>query len=189
VSAPIFHTDLFHLYTLLHQADVLVEYLRDFAQAQERAGRIKYSTAVLKISRPADQGRTGFVLTTAPTGDAAAAPTDERCKVLIVATGLSKANPATNIRGIEHAIGYEDLPPTGESFAGKSVAIFGFGNGAMETADVLGEWVNFVHVWPGRTPRQKPKEANAPGVPDHFERAVADPHDFVSWESRYVGNR
>jgi hypothetical protein len=167
---------------------VLVQYLRDFAQAQERAGRIKYSTTVLKISRPADQGRTGFVLTTTPTDDGASVPTTEKCTVLIVATGLSKANPATNIHGIEHAIGYEDLPPTGESFEGKSVAVLGMGNGAMETADAMGPWVNYVHAFPGRAPRRKPKQQKAPGVPDHLERAAQDPHDFVSWESRYVGN-
>jgi hypothetical protein len=35
------------------------------------------------------------------------------CKSIVMATGLTKPNVPASVIGIEHAIGYEDLPETG----------------------------------------------------------------------------
>jgi hypothetical protein len=106
--------------------------------------------------------------------------------------------PATHTEGIEHTIGYEDLPPTGESFEGQAVAVLGMGNGAMETADALGPYVNYVHLFAGRGPpgdllgtEANPEPLIGKGVlPTVAEGGGKgkDQHTFVSWESRYVGN-
>ena len=90
---------------------------------------------MLTITRPAGK-TTGFILQTKEATSAAGRSSSEmQCDVVIVATGLQKAHIPSSVHGIEHAIGYEDLPPTGESFEGQSVAVLGMGNAAMETAD------------------------------------------------------
>ena len=96
------------------------------------------------------------------------------CLVLVTATGLSKPNVPISVDGIEHTVGYESLPPTGESFEGQSVVVLGLGNAAFETANEIGTTAAFVHVWAARKPKIGPKGADA--------------HNFLSWESRYVGN-
>ena len=50
-----------------------------------------------------------------------------------MATGLWVPNkggphPSKRIPGIEHAIGYEEIPSTGESFEGQTVAVLGSGS-------------------------------------------------------------
>jgi|TARA_B100001250_G_scaffold409663_1_gene434478 thioredoxin reductase len=60
-----------------------------------------------------------------------------QCKHLIICTGLSKPNIPTEIDGIEHAIGYEELELNDELYKGKKIAILGAGNSAMETANYL----------------------------------------------------
>ena len=42
---------------------------------------------------------------------------------------------------------------TGEPFEGQSVAVLGYGNAAFETANALAPYVNYVHVVPGRAPK------------------------------------
>lgn len=68
-----------------------------------------------------------------------------------------------------HTRRYADLPATGESFTGQTVAVLGSGNTAFETADALAPYTNFIHVWKGR-------------------REVPNYAQFTSWESRYVGS-
>jgi len=68
---------------------------------------------------------------------------------------------------------YEDLPQSGESFEGKSVAVFGYGNAAFEAADSISQYANYVHMFGGRNSADSSRE---------------DKHDFVAWESRYVGD-
>ena len=51
--------------------------------------------------------------------------------------------------------------------------VLGMGNAAMETADALAPYANYVHVIPGRL---------------HEHMAGPDKHNVLSWESRYVGN-
>lgn len=93
-----------------------------------------------------------------------------RCGRVVIATGFEAPNAPATIDGVEHAQQYADLPETGEHFEGKSVAVFGLGNSAMETADALSPHANFVHQFPGRAAERR----NA--------------RQFVSWESRYVGS-
>eukprot|EP01050_Picozoa_sp_SAG11_P023847 SAG11_NODE_4916_length_1723_cov_0.892241_2_plen_139_part_00 len=110
-------------------ADHLVDYLRDFAAMQERSGRIFYNTNIESVNRDAGSGK--FTLLVRADGD----PSDQSvsCNVVVSAIGMWKPNKQ-KIRGIEHTIGYEELPPSGdEIFEGKSVAILGLGNAAFET--------------------------------------------------------
>jgi len=153
------------------QADVLVKYLQDFARAQEKAGKIRYNTSVLSIDRVAaapDRVRPPFAVRVSSSGSGAS---DERvaCTAVVMATGLDKAHVPAGVQGIEHTVGYEDLPETGESFQGQAVAVLGFGNAALETADALAPYVDYVHLVPGRKPH-------------------AAKNMLVSWESRYVGH-
>lgn len=70
-------------------------------------------------------------------------------------------------------MGYEELPENGKTFEGKAVMVLGMGNAAMETADALAPYTNYVHVIPGRL---------------HDSMSGPDKHNVLSWESRYVGN-
>lgn len=126
--------------------------LKDFGAKQERAGKIEFDSNVVKISRrrrTADSkaGATTeeaadmhFVLTVnhepslevggRARGETGSLPTRREvvCKVVVMATGLSLPNAPTSVDGVEHTLGYESLPPTGESFEGQSVAVLGLGN-------------------------------------------------------------
>ena len=53
---------------------------------------------------------------------------------IIMAHGLWSVN-RPNIDGGEYLTGYEELPASGESMEGQSVAIFGLGNSAFEVAN------------------------------------------------------
>lgn len=119
-----------------------MEYLQDFAREQEEAGNILYNTPVLKITRQTPQeqqtnaeqhSRFSVETTTTrtPAAPSSTPPTSTHdCGVLIVATGLQKTNKPSSIRGIELTVGYDALPPTGESFQGKSIGVLGMGNAA-----------------------------------------------------------
>jgi cation diffusion facilitator CzcD-associated flavoprotein CzcO len=105
-------------------ADVLVAYLRDFAQPQQQAGRIAYGTQVQLIRR--DPGGDGFTLDLRTQESQLTA----ECAVLIIAAGLSTPNIPT-LEGAELLTGYETLPSTGYHMEGKSVAVLGMGNSAF----------------------------------------------------------
>jgi hypothetical protein len=49
------------------------------------------------------------------------------CNTVVMASGLTKPNVPTGVVGIEHTIGYEDLPETGRSFEGQAVLVLGNG--------------------------------------------------------------
>eukprot|EP01043_Picozoa_sp_COSAG02_P050884 COSAG02_NODE_5284_length_4472_cov_2.774525_7_plen_417_part_00 len=168
------------------QADVLAEYLQDFARAQEEAGRIKYGTNVNEISRNAASGM--FTVRVLPSAfddeslwyfnkqyrdvddkrDVSALHGAAHCRSVIMAAGLWVPNKLP-MRGIELTDGYENLATTGEGFAGQNVAIFGLGNAAFEAANSINEYANFVHMWPTRL--NADGNCNLP----------------TSWESRYIG--
>lgn len=159
-------------------ADTLVEYLRDFAAEQDKAGKIHYNTTVETLNRDApvvDAVNPGPI--TLRTRETHGGKTAEYiCKQVIVATGIGTPNvpsDETNM-GIDLATGYEDLPIDGRPFEGQAVLIWGQGNAALETADALAPYVNFVHIAPGRR-----SEVNF---------GEKDPHTLLSWESRYVGS-
>lgn len=115
-------------------ADVVREYLVDFAQAQEAAGRIHYNTSVAEVSR-AKGG--GYVLATSA-GERVA------CADVVVATGLPVSN--TLQVGEELVDGYENLPPVDE-YNGLHVGVLGNGNAAFETVEWLGNhaYVTLMH--------------------------------------------
>ena len=46
-------------------------------------------------------------------------------RVLLLATGLWKPNIPTDIQGIEHAVGYEDMTIDPDFYSGKNVLILG----------------------------------------------------------------
>ena len=144
-------------------ADILVEYLQDFAKPQEAAGRIEYGADVQHISR-ADDG-VGFSLEIRDAN--LHADRSAHCNVLIMAHGLWTVNRPT-LEGADLMTGYEELPPTGDFMEAKSVAIFGLGNSAFEVANAAADYANYVHVWPTR------------------DKVWDWPHN--SWESRYVGS-
>ena len=155
------------------RADTLVEYLRDYAKAQEGAGKIRYNTTVNSIARHA--GATGNTQLQGscsksqnaqhgrgPSSTAAAATTTYHqpfvlkldstssavvCGVVVIASGLSIPNAPASMSGIELTKGYEELHESGEEFEGKTVAVIGMGNAAMETVDALSPYANFVHLY------------------------------------------
>ena len=166
-------------------ADVLAQYLREFARVQEDAGRIQYATSVNQIRRDSKTGQ--FMMDVEPSAlDGPGSPwyfdkeyrhEDPRrntkglsgvvkCGKLVMACGLWEPNILPMV-GIDLADGYENLPESGAKFEGKTIAIMGMGNSAFEAAKSFDDYTNFVHIWPTR------------GKP---------PWPWVSWESRYSGS-
>ncbi|GGL94780.1 pyridine nucleotide-disulfide oxidoreductase [Streptomyces fumigatiscleroticus] len=114
-------------------ADDMVRYLADYAA---RTGvRVRYDTAVEKVSRDGDGGFT----VTDHTG------TQWRARRLVVATGVFLPN-LPSIPGIELAERYDTFDTDPESFTGQRVLIIGRGNSAFETADSLMENAAVIHV-------------------------------------------
>ena len=75
-------------------ADVLAEYLRDFAKVQEEAGRIFYGVAVEEIARDENEG---FVLSLQDARDPGAEAAQVACEVVIACTGVGSANVPPNL--------------------------------------------------------------------------------------------
>ncbi|MFI5776098.1 NAD(P)-binding domain-containing protein [Nocardia sp. NPDC051570] len=113
-------------------ADVMVRYLADFAQAYGLT--ISYRTRVVRIARDA----TGFVVTDQ-------AGREHRARRLVMATGVSAANVA-RIPGIETAEPYATVPVDPDGFIDQRVLIIGKGNSAFETADNLVATAAVIHV-------------------------------------------
>lgn len=146
---------------LFPHADVLAQYLSEFAEDQ--ADAIQYGTSVTLIKRPAEGS--GFELSlerqppAAPGGAAAAEPA--RCHEVIVATGFWRPRGVkVRVDGAEHVEGYENVPETGEAYEGKSVVVLGLGNAAMETAQELQKYTAELHV----LGRQRPLPQGGEGV-------------------------
>lgn len=117
---------------LYPQADLVVQYLNDFAAATNV--KIRYGTEVRRIDRN-EQGN--FRLTT----DAG----DLECQVLLLGTGpVDTVVP--DIEGIEHTTDYRDQPRDLEFYRNKRVGIIGQGNSAFETADRLLGTAAYVNV-------------------------------------------
>jgi thioredoxin reductase len=150
------------------RADVLVEYLREFAASQ--AAFIRYNTTVTRVAKHAD-GR--LHVATKSTGADNGGERSHVCTVVVVATGLWKPNLPSTVEGIELAESYADLPGASTTFRGQAVLVLGQGNAALETANAAAPYANYVHLVPGRL------------RPEHVGE---DQHDFASWESRYVGH-
>jgi len=137
---------------LFPHADVMVDYLADFAAEQKE--NIEYGVAVGSISKSADGN---FILAleavdrnaTQHTKDAAGK--SERiafCKEVVAATGLWTPKGAYGtVDGAEYVDGYEDLPQTGEAYEGKSVIVLGLGNAALETTQALQPFTSEIHLF------------------------------------------
>lgn len=143
-------------------ADVLAEYLREFAE--EQAQHIHYKNAVTRVAKTSSS----FELTLeSPTGSQIAT-----CDIVLMAQGIRVPN-IPKIGGLaENAIGYENLwqekyavNPEGGMWLKKNVAILGAGNAALETADAVAPHANLVHI---------------------FGRNEGSPK--FSWETHYVGS-
>lgn len=115
------------------QADALVSYLNDFRD--RFALRTRFGFDVTRIH---SEDRSTFVVE-ASDGRVV------RGRRLIVATGMAKPH-IPDIRGIEHAVGYEDMSTNPEDFAGKNVLILGKGNSAFETANHLMAHAAVIHL-------------------------------------------
>jgi len=125
-------------------ADVLVKYLR--AVAEEQKGNILYHHNVTDVSRSKAKDDTGFdVLVDSPSGS----QTHWHCGKVIGAVGMWKPNVPTNwFRGLEHAVGYDELAPLdGKAFINRSVIILGNGNAAFEVADAVRNWASEIAIF------------------------------------------
>lgn len=112
-------------------ADLLVDYLRDYARHYELA--VRYRTEVVKVERDGvftvtDRDGNGF-----------------RGKRLIVATGLHKPY-LPPIPGIEDTENYCDVSVDPEDFANQRVLVLGKGNSGFETADNLIGRAAVIHI-------------------------------------------
>ncbi|CAK9085447.1 unnamed protein product [Durusdinium trenchii] len=123
---------------LFPHADVLVGYLREFAE--EQRDFIRYNSEVVKVSR--QELSPGQVFTIKLEGGDMT-----QCGEVILAHGLTVPRQGQQmIDGLDLVDRYEDMPATGESFEGKSVMILGMGNAALEAAQELQKYTAEVHV-------------------------------------------
>ena len=137
-------------------ADVLVDYLRDFAAEQEDGGHIAYGTAVTQITRDG-QHRFKLHVKVAHSGEKSTL----QCGCTIIAQGLHSPNVPAGWDEIAPdgrplVQGYEDLPPDGRQYENRAVAVFGMGNAGFETADAIAPYSQFVHVYPGSVRKALP---------------------------------
>lgn len=150
-------------------ADVLVDYLRDFAAEQEADGRIMYGTEVTNIARNAD-GQSFTVKVTSHRDDRVDSTTI--CGCVVIAQGLLSPNipdgwDEVQSDGRKLTQGYEELMSHGRYYENRSVAVFGMGNAAFEAADAIAPYAQYVHVFHGHKKQQTP---------------------LAAWESRYEGD-
>jgi hypothetical protein len=145
-------------------ADVLANYLRDYAVEQVIAGRIEFSTTVKKI-RKDKAGNFSMHLETFGKSK------EVTCHAVIMATGLQKPITLPNLPP-DLVDSYQAAPAPGqetrERFTNRSVLIFGLGNAAFETANAVMKYAQYVHLFPGRKPGP-------------------DAHPKLAWELRYPG--
>lgn len=148
-------------------ADDMVRYLGDF---QRHHGlRVRFDTPVERI----DAVDGGFLVQTA-TGVV-------RARCVIVATGWERPN-IPDIRGIEHATGYEDMDTDPQSYAGKRVLIIGKGNSAFETASAILGHAAMVHLASPR-PMRLAWNTKHPGDVRGHHGAVLDSYQFKTLHS------
>eukprot|EP00933_Yihiella_yeosuensis_P042329 TRINITY_DN36889_c0_g1_i1.p1 TRINITY_DN36889_c0_g1~~TRINITY_DN36889_c0_g1_i1.p1 ORF type:complete len:733 (+),score=145.39 TRINITY_DN36889_c0_g1_i1:79-2277(+) len=122
---------------LFPDADILAEYLREFAE--EQAQHIRYNSQVTKVSRKKDSSG-GF--------DVNVGSELFQCKDVILATGFYKARDAEGVvDGLDLTEQYGNTPMTGEQYEGKSVYVLGQGNAAMETVQELQKYTSEVHLY------------------------------------------
>ncbi|GFJ92259.1 NAD(P)-binding domain-containing protein [Phytohabitans rumicis] len=161
LSFPKYSTEYFP------HADDLVRYLADFQRIH--ALNVRYRTAVERIGRDED----GFAVHTA---DGV-----WRARCLVVATGWGRPY-VPPIRGIEHAIGYEDMEVEPKAYAGQRVLIIGKGNSAFETAAAIFGHAAMVHL-ASRQPLRLAWNTKHPGDVRGQYGAILDSYQFKTLHS------
>ena len=148
-------------------ADDLVRYLEDFQKAHELD--VRFDTEVERIRRVGD----GFVVH-------AGADEWHAC-CLVVATGWTQPYvPA--IRGIEHAVGYEDMVVDPSAYTGKRVLIIGKGNSAFEAATAMLGDAAMIHL-ASRRPLKLAWNTKHPGDVRGQYGAILDSYQFKTLHS------
>jgi thioredoxin reductase len=148
-------------------ADDLTRYLEEFSRLHRL--NVRYNAPVLRLER----GGSGFL---AHTPDAVH---DARC--VIVATGWGQPY-VPEIRGIEHAVGYEEMKLDPEAFAGHRVLIIGKGNSAFETAVPLIGHTAMLHL-ASRRPLRLAWNTKHPGDVRGQHGALLDSYQFKTLHS------
>ncbi|WP_433338161.1 NAD(P)-binding domain-containing protein [Spirillospora sp. CA-294931] len=151
----------------LPHADDLVRYLEDFQRHHDLD--VRYGTAVERIER-ADEG----LLVRTSRGEMNA-----RC--VVVATGWGGPF-VPDIRGIEHAVGYEDMALDPAAYAGKRVLVIGKGNSAFETAHAMIGHAAMVHL-ASRRPLRLAWNTKHPGDVRGQFGALLDAYQFKTLHS------
>ena len=101
----------------------LVRYIQEYANRYHL--NIEYNTNILQISQiNGKDSEYKFKITTNTS-------ITYRCKYLFIATGLFDPYIPSSIEGIEHAIGYEQIPTDLDFYDNKKVAIIGGGNSGL----------------------------------------------------------
>ncbi|MFT4927547.1 MAG: hypothetical protein ACI8WB_003658 [Phenylobacterium sp.] len=135
---------------LFPHADVLVDYLEDFAKFHKL--KIEFNTEVANMSKKKDGG---FLVTTT-------AGVNYECEVLLLGLGAVKEALPDDIEGIELTTSYDDQSVDLETYRNKRVGIIGGGNSAFETASYLSGVAGFVHVL-AKTPPRMAWDTHFPG--------------------------
>lgn len=148
-------------------ADDMVRYLEDFARHHRLA--IRYDTAVRRVERDG----AGFRVHT----DGRTFTAD----CVVVATGWGRPN-VPDVRGIEHAVGYEDMSTDPDDYAGQRVLILGKGNSAFETASAILGQAAMVHLASPR-PLRLAWNTKHPGDVRGHHGAVLDSYQFKTLHS------
>ncbi|HEY1624916.1 MAG TPA: NAD(P)-binding domain-containing protein [Streptosporangiaceae bacterium] len=116
----------------LPAADDLVHYLGEF---QRRHGlAVRYNTAVERIERA---GGGGFLVYTCD------GVLHGQCVVVAAGWGQPYVPP---IRGIEHAVGYEEMKTDPAEYTDQRVLIIGKGNSAFEAATPMLGYASMIHL-------------------------------------------
>ena len=148
-------------------ADEMVHYLAEFQRLHRLA--VRYGTAVKRIERAED----GFLLHTSD------AVLHGQC--VIVAAGWGKPY-VPSIRGIEHAVGYEEMQLDPAAYADKRVLIVGKGNSAFETATAMLGHAAMVHL-ASRRPLRLAWNTKHPGDVRGQFGALLDSYQFKTLHS------
>lgn len=165
-DAPEMHFPEFSREYLPH-ADDMVRYLEAFQR--HHALNVRYDTAVERIERAGD----GFVVHTA-TGPVSA-------RSVIVAAGWGGPF-VPEIRGIEHATGYEDMSIEPKDYANQRVLIIGKGNSAFEAAHAMLGHAAMVHL-ASRRPLRLAWNTKHPGDVRGQFGAILDSYQFKTLHS------
>ncbi|MEU0558449.1 NAD(P)-binding domain-containing protein [Dactylosporangium sp. NPDC006015] len=151
----------------LPAADDLVGYLAEFQRVHRL--NIRFGTTVERITKTGD----GFAVRTAQG--------DVRAACVIVAAGWG-APFVPAIKGIEHAVGYEDMDIDPKAYDNQRVLIIGKGNSAFETASAILGHASMVHL-ASRQPLRLAWNTKHPGDVRGQYGAILDSYQFKTLHS------